>query len=378
MNNTAGSVKSTISLTSKFVTFFLLYELVWSLAIIGFLFIETKNYILIQHSYIIIGVILFFHALIFYSIKKIKRRNLLICSMLLEYAEESENIGEDFAGPKKNIRKSFDSQQDCLNKTASAIAQITSMIARTKEQINDCNEIIKVAEGKVEEGRIVMKNLEAAIEIIKQATKDMDMTLKIINEINIKSSVITEIVAKTELLAMNASIEAARAGEFGKGFSVVSEEVGDLARNSGKSAKQIKELLNESSMKVTQVLRTTDERIKDGERICKQVLVSFENIELGIQTLKDQANLILNGTEMQNNIVCESSLVLEKITNSIGMNAQLLDKTEDAIEELLNNNNNIYFLSEKMHENISGSTAAKILQKNRNNKIRRTLAELDL
>lgn len=258
------------------------------------------------------------------------------------------------------------------------MAQINAMIARTKDQVNDCNDIIKIAETKVEEGKHVMSNLEASIETIKQATKDMDMTLKIINEINIKSGVITEIVAKTELLAMNASIEAARAGEFGKGFSVVSEEVGDLARNSGKSAKQIKELLNESSMKVSQVLRTTDERIKEGERICKQVLTAFESIQIGIRQLKEQTHIILNGTEMQSDIIKSSSQLLESVSGSIGINAQLLDKTEDSIEELLSNNNKNFALAEKMHEVISGSHAATLLKQNRNSKVRRTLLELDI
>ena len=39
------------------------------------------------------------------------------------------------------------------------------------------------------------------------------------------------------------SIEAARAGEFGKGFSVVAKEVGDLATSSGTINKSIKESL---------------------------------------------------------------------------------------------------------------------------------------
>lgn len=370
--------KNIIGLTTKFVLIFLFFSVIGSLSILGLLYLQTNNTIFIRHCYIVLGIILFFQTIIYLSIKKIKKRNHIICGLLHQYAEEGENIGEEFVGPKKNIKKSFDSQQDGLNKTASAMAQINAMIARTKDQVNDCNDIIKIAETKVEEGKHVMSNLEASIETIKQATKDMDMTLKIINEINIKSGVITEIVAKTELLAMNASIEAARAGEFGKGFSVVSEEVGDLARNSGKSAKQIKELLNESSMKVSQVLRTTDERIKEGERICKQVLTAFESIQIGIRQLKEQTHIILNGTEMQSDIIKSSSQLLESVSGSIGINAQLLDKTEDSIEELLSNNNKNFALAEKMHEVISGSHAATLLKQNRNSKVRRTLLELDI
>ena len=370
--------KKVFGLMTKLVLFLFLFEVIGTVGILACLYLRTNNYIFIQYSYVAVGFILFVNIFIYCSVRKVKKRNHIICGLLHEYAEEGENIGEEFSGPKKNIKRSFDAQQDGLNKTASAMTEINAMIARTKEQVNDCNDIIQLAESKVEEGKHVMTNLEISIDSIKQATKDMDMTLKIINEINIKSGVITEIVAKTELLAMNASIEAARAGEFGKGFSVVSEEVGDLARNSGKSAKQIKELLNESSMKVSQVLRTTDERIKEGERICKQVLVAFESIQVGIRQLKEQTSIILNGTEMQSEIIKSSSQVLEKVSSSIGINAQLLDKTEDAIEELLNNNNKNFSLAEKMHEVISGSHAAELLRQNRNSVVRRTLLELDI
>ena len=106
--------------------------------------------------------------------------------------------------------------------------------------------------------------------------------------------------------------------------------------------------------------------------------MSSEEIQTGIQQLKEQANIILNGTQMQNEIISSSSKILEKVSSSIGINAQLLDKTEDAIEELLNNNNKNFSLAEKMHEVISGSHAAELLRQNRNSVVRRTLLELDI
>jgi PAS domain S-box-containing protein len=93
-------------------------------------------------------------------------------------------------------------------------------------------------------------DIQSKTEAITVTDAEMAKVRESSGEISNIVGVINDIAAQTNLLALNASIEAARAGEAGRGFSVVADEVRQLAKRSGQSAGEINRLMDETNGRI--------------------------------------------------------------------------------------------------------------------------------
>ena len=243
----------------------------------------------------------------------------VVCQSLLSTSDNFQTKCDVLKESGGHVKKFSTEQASSIQTTAAAISEITSMIGKTTDLTGTSVKLANAITTKAENGEVSMKNMITSMKSIQEASAKLTEIEQIIVEIETKTQVINKIVSKTELLSLNASIEAARAGEHGKGFSVVAEEVGNLAHMSGKSSNEIRALVQKSREQVQKILHETMEKVKEGQSRTEQVSSTFSEIVQGIKEINFQMCQVSDATR-------EQEIGVKQISSAMGMLDQLAFK----------------------------------------------------
>lgn len=151
----------------------------------------------------------------------------------------------------------------------------------TEQMVQAVDEMNRAVTLATEQGTISLNAAKEGRLSVASTVEGMKAIAASSEQISEIIGVITEIAEQTNLLALNAAIEAARAGAHGKGFAVVADEVGKLAQRSSEAAKQITQLIKDSTNRVAEGNKLTAEsqkaliKIDEGGRSNMQAIESI-------------------------------------------------------------------------------------------------------
>jgi len=227
----------------------------------------------------------------------------------------------------KDLAQSATQQAAAVQESVASMTQMSSMIAQTSDSSNESLTNVRRMAERTQDGNRTMERLASSTEAINQANTQLREMVDIIAEISAKTSVINDIVFKTQLLSFNASIEAARAGQHGRGFAVVAEEFGSLAEISGKAAKEIQILLETSKKHVTEIVEMTHQRVSDGLAVSKEALTIFNEISRDTSQITKQIQRISEATREQTIGVHQTSTAMNQMDQAAQRNSLLAGDT---------------------------------------------------
>jgi methyl-accepting chemotaxis protein len=183
----------------------------------------------------------------------------------------------------------FDQIQTQSGELLSALEKIAGNIRYNADHSKDAEQYMGTTNQMVIGAREAMTQLTDSMQRISQANND---TSKIV-------STIDEIAFQTNLLALNAAVEAARAGEAGAGFSVVADEVRNLAMRSASAAGE-----------TNGVIEGTTQTVNEGSTLVKQTDEDFSRVAQSVEKVVSLISKIAKASE-------EQALGIEKIRSTV-------------------------------------------------------------
>ncbi|MFC2331225.1 MAG: methyl-accepting chemotaxis protein [Treponema sp.] len=225
---------------------------------------------------------------------------------LHQNASGTNTLSENVSIIAKNLVEVIRQQSRASEMSAEATDNMISSLVLILEEIGGLESFSESLEAKSEAGILRMDETEKVVTDINTRIQAIDSFVKMINDI----------AEKTNMLAMNAAIEAAHAGEFGKGFSVVSEEIRKLADESKKNAEFISKSLEDII-----------ERMQAAANITQDTKISFTEIDKGVHqtgnaftSMREHANTVSNAAESIKQAVHN----LRRQQESVGSSAEKL------------------------------------------------------
>ena len=266
-----------------------------------------------------------------------------LSASLEEMASALEHSTQKFIETTRNVDTMVSSIQTATSQ-AEHMANTTESTAQDLDQIGEA--LDRLREGvasSADSSAAVKQDAEQGVKVVQTFTTEMDRideesrkaidAMQRLNRQTVEVTkiieVIKDLVSDTELLAFNAAIIAAKAGAEGRGFSVVAEEIRDLADRTTTSADEIESIIK-SIRKDTEQVNTSVE--STGHFIGRGKELSFSTAE-ALEKIVDSSSQAADDSHELAQQTAEQGLRARAMIDQAGSNLRSVKAIVATMEE---------------------------------------------
>lgn len=183
------------------------------------------------------------------------------------------------------LLESSRNQLTAMRGAGQSVVHLADQVDAVSVQAQASAEVARRSRSAAQSGLSAVQEAIRSINTLRDHVQETSKRIKRLGEssqeIGEITALISEITAQTNLLAVNAAIQAASAGEAGRGFSVVAEEVGQLAERCANAARQISTLvlgIQTDAQNAIAAMERSAQGVVDGTRLSDRAGVALTDI----------------------------------------------------------------------------------------------------
>ncbi|MCI8906341.1 MAG: chemoreceptor protein [Enterobacter sp.] len=228
-------------------------------------------------------------------------------------SQTAMTLSDQLSSRSAQLSVKTEQQSASLVHTAASMEQMAASTKNNADNTRLASEQANMATRQARKGGELMGQVATNMESITECAQQMTEII----------SLIDGIAFQTNILALNAAVEAARAGDHGKGFSVVAEEVRNLAHRSAEAAKNIKALIEVTSSNVSQGATV----VSEAEKNMQEIVAGSGNVS----RLMDEISASTSEQEKGISQITLALSELERVTQSNVAMAEELNGSSDVL-----------------------------------------------
>lgn len=202
---------------------------------------------------------------------------------------------------------------------AGTIEELATSMGEISVQIDDNAANAALASEKAVQ---VGRQMSDSTQRMQQMTAAMTEIIRTSHEIGNILKTIEDVALQTNILALNASVEAARAGDAGRGFTVIANEVRNLAEESSRASRDTSALVESATAAV-----------ESGAAIASEAAASIQKAAGGAREVADIMKQISQASMDQARSTASVNQGIEQITSVVQNNSATAEENAAASEE---------------------------------------------
>jgi aerotaxis receptor len=237
-------------------------------------------------------------------------------TVISDVRAEVENVRgavAEIAAGNQDLSSRTEAQASSLEQTAASMEQINGTV---KQSAASSAQGARLA---AEATQVADRSHSGVLGVVQAMEGISDSSRRIAEIIH----VIEGVAFQTNILALNAAVEAARAGDAGRGFAVVASEVRTLAQRTAGAAREIKQLISESTERVNIGTRLT----QDARQRMTEALQSVASVNAVLGEISTAAVEQQSGVSQVNEAVTHMDAITQQ-------NAAMVEQLAAATQSL--------------------------------------------